>query len=135
MTDDEYKDQRERVLPLFEKWVQVLGLKWWKIRIEYERTNKDDDEPGWQATFSCSADWRYADALITAYCPALVKLTDEELEQAIVHELCHVFLNELRENKKDRHDHEERVATMLAKAFIWLRDSLLPEKEAEVDAT
>lgn len=35
--------------------------------------------------------------------------------------LMHVFLNEMRE---EGIDHEERVATMLSKAFLWTREAM-----------
>lgn len=135
MTDAEYEAQRERVKPLFEKWAHALGLAWWSLTLEYER--EEDAAPvrgtefhtgKWGRAMSTNVDWRYARGTITAYMPMVKTLSDEELERTVVHELCHVFLNETRTaDKADWLDHEERVAETLAKAFLWLRDSVREE--------
>lgn len=52
-------------------------------------------------------------------------MSDEEIEYVVVHELMHVFLNEMREQGQQ---HEERVATLLAKAFLWVRDQTREER-------
>jgi predicted SprT family Zn-dependent metalloprotease len=44
----------------------------------------------------------------------------DSIEKIVVHELMHVFLNEMREKGID---HEERVATMLSQAFLWVKES------------
>jgi len=41
----------------------------------------------------------------------------DEIERAVVHELCHILVNEMRE---DEIHHEERVVTGLQKAFMWV---------------
>ena len=56
----------------------------------------------------------------------VVEQTDDELEWAFVHELAHVFLNEMRQ-EDDAAAHEERCASQLADAFIWLRESVEAE--------
>lgn len=135
MTDAEYEAQRERVRPLFEKWVRALGLGWWELKLEFEREESAAPITGtqyhtgtWGTAFLCNVDWRYSRGTITAYMPLLGSMSDEELERSVVHELCHVFLNEARTaDKDDWLDHEERVATTLTKAFLWLRDSVREE--------
>jgi hypothetical protein len=47
--------------------------------------------------------------------------SDAVLERAFVHELMHIFLKETRETGRDWLDHEERVASVLTKAFLGLR--------------
>lgn len=130
MTDAEYEEQQNRVRPLLDKWIKGLGLlDWWDIDIIYDREvatveEREKRSGNWETTFRCNVDWRYAEASIRVYCPTIADINDECLERAVVHELGHIFLNETRQDEKDWLDHEERVATMLAKAFIQLRDSL-----------
>ena len=138
MTDAEYEAEKARVGGLFQKWVAALGLNWWQIEIEYVRENATPgsgviQDASFQATFKVRAAWQYARASITAYLPAIEDMEGHDLEMSVVHELCHIFLNETRDPDTERSDwldHEERVATTLAKAFIWLRDSVIEEKDA-----
>lgn len=137
MTDAEYGEQKARVKALIDKWPEHLGLGWWKLTYVYEReldgeTERDNKVANWVTTFRCRAQWQYSNALITAFLPTIASLSDEDLEQAFVHELCHVLVSEMREPKKDHYDHEERVATTLAKAFIWVREAA--KEEAKTDA-
>jgi hypothetical protein len=67
--------------------------------------------------------------------PRVLELSDEDLERCVVHELVHVFLNEARENGEDWLDHEERVASTLAQAFIWLRDHARESVSANIAST
>lgn len=129
MNDSEYEAQRERLKALADKWVGPLGLGWWDLDFAYAR---DDYEPKHDNSrhdelANCRCDWRYGHAMITWNMPLAAEQSDEQLERAFVHELCHIFLNEMRwarEADTDGLDHEERVASTLTKAFLWLRDAL-----------
>ena len=133
MNDTEYEIQRQRLLALSEKWIKPLGLGWWDIELVYARD--DYVPPGTTARddslANCAASWRYGQAVITWNMPKVSAETDKTLERAFIHELCHIFLNEMRwanANDADSLDHEERVASTLTKAFLWLRDSLTEDK-------
>ena len=129
MTDAEYRVAKKRIEALIEKWARPTGLRWWKIQYEYFRgpfpaypgevPNGRGDEPA----ADCKVRWQYGKAWIRFDVDALGPYTDKELEWVVVHEHMHVFLNEMREEGVD---HEERVASNLADAFIWLRESILP---------
>ena len=129
MDDKEFEAQRQRLLALAEKWIGPLGLGWWDIEFAYHRddyvapgTTARDDSLG-----CCTASWRYGQAMIHWNMPKVAEQKDALMETAFVHELIHVFLNEMRwtaGNDADSLDHEERVASTLTKAFLGLRDSL-----------
>jgi hypothetical protein len=105
--------------------VAALGLAWWDIEFAYERGSFEvDGEKAPSTVASCAANWRYGQAYIQFNMEQVAEQSDEKLERVFVHELMHIFLNETRENDDDWLDHEERVATTLTKAFLWLRDSL-----------
>lgn len=119
MTDAEFKKQIDRIKSL-HKWGRALGLGSWAIRHEYCRQADDLAHPeDADAVATCRADWRYLRATVGWNIWQLSALTDKELEKTYVHELMHVFLNELQ---KKGMDHEERVAETLAVAIIWCRD-------------
>ena len=119
LTDAERDAQRERVKALFERWIGLIGLDRWKIKISYLAEGPIEGDDGSFALMTCTARWEYRKATITvalSECPAL---PDDELEQIVVHELMHIFLSEMREKDEDL-KHEERVATMLAEGLIGL---------------
>ncbi len=129
MNDADFDIQRQRLVALSEKWINPLGLGWWDITLAYERdeytapgTTARDDSLAY-----CSASWRYGHAMIHWNMPNVAEQTDAILERAFLHEMMHIYLNEMRwtaGNDSDSLDHEERVASTLTKAFLWLRDSL-----------
>ena len=107
----------------FKWWTHHLGLRYGSLSmcfVDYISNSKaglkyiNPDQVG-----SCSTDWRYQETDITLAVNKLSELSKEDIEITIVHELMHVFLNEMRE---EGIDHEERVATNLQKAFMWVRN-------------
>lgn len=116
------KELRAYLKERFSWWVKNTGLGWWKVDILYDDDRqKYEGENGYEAIMRCFADWRYGTAQVYVNV-AMAKTQDkEELEMCVVHELMHVFLNEMREGELH---HEERVATTLAKAFLWCIDGV-----------
>ena len=110
----------------FSTWTAPLGLAWWHIDVLYY-----DDPAEIVKRFATDlqdgvvlartyADWRYATANIHINTPAFDDLTDDEIERVVLHELCHILVNEMQEGEKH---HEERVVTGLQKAFMWTRSA------------
>lgn len=95
-------------------WANVLGLGNWDMEFKLAKCDKECDAVAGEA----KVQWQYQQAIITFYRKGLKGLDADGVEQIIVHELMHVFLNEMRE---EGIDHEERVATMLSKAFLWVK--------------
>lgn len=106
--------------------MKPLGLLWWHIDISYIDDAKElarleylvGDKIVLGRTY---VDWRYGTATIYFNLPGFVGLDDEEVELAVLHELVHILVNEMREG--ERH-HEERVVTGLTKAFLWVREEV-----------
>ena len=121
MTDADYEATRQRITALAVKWLGMLGLKWWNIDTVYDRASTDFED-GCVARVSCR--WEYAHASMLWNMPLAFQQTDDELERIFVHECMHIFLHETRAgtNCECPWDirHEERVATMLQKAFLWV---------------
>lgn len=137
MNDEEFERQKKRIQTLTERWLKPLGMNWGRLHIVYERDSgrfeeerakygRADERGTGTCLAFCRTDWRYAESTIVFNILCVVDLDDDELDEAYVHELMHVFLNEMRE---EGIDHEERVATSLAKAFVWLRDALTEQPE------
>lgn len=142
MNDEDFEHQKKRIQTLTERWVKPLGMNWGRLHIVYERDSgvfqelrqkfcDTSHDRGGRGLAFCTSDWRYAESTIYWNMFMVFGLDDDELEEFYVHELMHVFLSEMRE---DGISHEERVATSLAKAFIWFRDSLIEQGAVEPPA-
>lgn len=109
--------QQKRIEKLWKKWCDRLGMYGWDVTRTYH------DGPYIQAdglnsdggVASTSARWQYKHGAIAFDVTQTAKLSDERLEYVVVHEIMHIWLNEMR---SDGLDHEERVATELAWAFL-----------------
>lgn len=119
-----YKRQRTRIRRCFDEWITKLGLRWWEIEIRYydrQRFFRKASGAGRNIAMRVWADWRYATATIAVNVPSLAKMDDDQLERAVVHELLHILVNEMREDDPYV-KHEERTVTTLTKAVMWVRD-------------
>lgn len=127
MKNRTFKKQRRRFERLSRQWLEPLGLCWWSVRHVYfdDREQFRVGNDG-ETLMRCYSDWRYGYATIHVNTLYAACFDDAELERHYVHELCHIFLSEMREGDLD---HEERVATTLAKAFLWLRDFAATERK------
>jgi predicted SprT family Zn-dependent metalloprotease len=120
LKDKEWKDTKKRIEKLAGKWIKPIGLGWWTVKLCYEDEN--EDQP--RELANCEVDWQYRQAKITFNLNVVEEQNDEQLELYFVHELMHIFVNEMREMKNhddfnDAIKHEERVVTDLANAMIW----------------
>ena len=107
----------------FAKWIPRLGLAWYDLEVVYyddpgeilQRFRQADN--GGVVPAFVAANWMYADAKISVNLPAFDELDADKIEKIVVHELCHILVNEMREGELH---HEERVVTGLTKAFFWV---------------
>lgn len=133
MNDKQYNDLVGEIRALATRWIDALGLRQWMIDFVWKREpGIITDENSTTVTFrsaevSCS--WRYMHASLTFFLPSVADYIDKEpivdrgerLESLVLHELCHLLVNETRQDA-DRENHEERVVTQLANAFLWARN-------------
>lgn len=110
---------RNKLSGYMAKWSSILGLDRWEVSSEFHLEAPDEWARG-QAG-ECKCDWRYRYAVIGFHIPRFLDREDSELEYTVVHELCHVMVNETRDRKRfpdKMMEHEERVVTELAHAFL-----------------
>jgi hypothetical protein len=112
-----YKEVRQHIRKVVPWWVHQLGLGYWHVKVYYSHEIQRNHQGTIRAAY-CEADWRYETASITFYPKAMCEMAEDEIEATVVHELMHVFLDEMREPEIH---HEERVATQLQKAFCWVK--------------
>lgn len=113
------KEIKRLIREYMKWWVRHTGAGFWRVNMRWEEVIEWEDGHLDTAAF-CTCDWKYEEATITFALSRLRNLKKWEIESAVVHEIMHIFLNETREKGIE---HEERIATQLAKAFIWVRDA------------
>ena len=119
MRKKSFKKQVKRISRVFDKWIQPLGLGLWGIKIHYrDRVQPSGEVDGADVAMSVVAQWQYLRADIEVFVPSVRTLGDKDLELYVVHELMHIFVNEMHE-LSDTANHEERVCESLAKAVLW----------------
>ena len=119
MNDAEAEAQKARALPMFQKWIELLWLRWWNIEFRWHRGRIDGESD--RTAMATSSNWRYAEAVIDVDLTRIADWDDAELEKVVVHELMHPILNEMRSWDADE-GHEERVASWLQRAFLAVMD-------------
>jgi hypothetical protein len=125
-------DKHDFIRWAFNEWINRLGLAWWDIQVHYY------DDPGEIVRLFRQIDngdvvpafvdsnWMYGSAKISVNLPAVLAMEHHEIERMIVHELCHVLVNEMRE---DEIHHEERVVTQLTKTIFWAMAAAKRERD------
>ena len=126
MDDALAEAQQGRVMAIYGRWGRPLGLGYQRaITFSWYRGAIPDYE---QAALVVDVDWQYKSARIKVDLCKVVDLTDADLEWAVVHELCHVFLGGLVDAHRLKVDRdafrliEEHTASTLAQAMLWLRE-------------
>lgn len=96
----------------------ILGLENWDIKVRYHSIYKvGGGDGGTQA--DATGSWEYMNGTINFFLAAMIDCGEETWEPTVVHELCHFIVMEMRDPKGESvSPHEERVVTMLEKAFI-----------------
>jgi hypothetical protein len=126
VTDAEFEAAVARIGRIRERWQEPLGLDDWRVTWKFEREHSEELK---DVVANCNVSWEYEMATVTWFIPQVLncEFDDDDLEQIVVHEIMHILLNEMREDTKKRINHEERVATRLAKAFIRTREAATEE--------
>lgn len=89
MTDQDYENAKKRFEIYAEKWHPLMQMGWYTIKYEYLRDFFDDDV---DTIATCKPSWVYRRAMICVSMRKVHELSNEELENAVVHEFCHIVL-------------------------------------------
>lgn len=143
-SDAEYEALKERIDAAFRRWTLWLGLRWWQIDVEYvvdrSQFHENGDTPEQTTAMDVDADWTRLKAYVRVNMLAIADMDDEQLGEHVCHELCHVLVNEMRippwanapNEVQWRHlEAEERVVSLLTKAFGWVYNAGTGELNAE----
>lgn len=132
MTDAEVARYNEKITALANKWIPLLHLEPWHIDFILTRSHlREKESPmGFPTVAETISHWAYKSAVIEFFLPSLESEDEASFEHYFVHELMHVLLNEMQSWTLDR-NHEESVATHLAKAFLTTyHSSALSDQDA-----
>lgn len=111
MTDRQLK---ALIKKLFVRWVRICQLdRGWEIRLSFDeeadRGNVDTLAQTW-------VDWEYMNAGITFHLPAMRTAFESTIENAVVHELCHILLAQGVDGAFGKN--VERSTTMVTNALL-----------------
>lgn len=133
MKHSEFRAVQRKMEKLVDKWVGPLGLKGiWRITCRYRDSyfDPDTDGQGRGATAYVTPQWEYMQSEICFSIPSCAEAGEEMMDRIVVHELCHILVNQMREfqhydgeNFELVRGHEESVVTNLARAFMRTRDA------------
>lgn len=125
LSEKEVVRQDKRVRKFANKWISKLQLDIWEVNLVMENDYEENREMGyhpqavdgvWESVMSTSADPWYMSATIYCHLPVIANMTDQRLEESIIHEFMHVYLSPMSSNKYKKE--EEMVATLLARTFM-----------------
>ena len=115
------KTEKEKLFDQYiDKWVDKTYLSIWKMKIHYLSDKAYRKETGIKSNTSiacCYPRWGYLIATILVNRKVLNSVPKKDIEYYVLHELMHIFLDEMSVSPKNEM-HEERVATLLAHSFL-----------------
>ena len=111
MTDKEYEKLKKRLQKIINKWLPVLGLDRERIRFKYLRTYDGSDH---YTVAKCYPLWQYKTHNVEFLMPAVQDVDDAELEEDVVHELCHILIAPASGNSAPEEDKHYTAQVELA---------------------
>lgn len=121
MIDKEYRIQKKRIIKIWDKWYKTLGMHWWRVDRYWERDYCEDSSSTLMIT---NSNWEYRTGSIRIYVPSCAEITDEHLEESMVHEFVHILMAPLQDLRDDQaRQITEHTVVTLARSIIWSREA------------
>lgn len=122
MTDKEYEKQIKRLQKVTKKWLEAMGIGWFQVDMEYLRVVDSDSSSNAAVV---NTQWQYRNAHITWYLPVIAEVSDDKLNNIVVHEFTHILINPLTlvDKSEDLDIQHEYATECIARAFIWVREA------------
>lgn len=117
MTDKEFAAQKKRVMKFWDKYFTAIGMGWWAVEVNWSREREADSSNTIGITH---ASWEYRQGNVTFFLPTCADLNDEQLEEAVVHEMVHIIAEGIHDTRDDQaREITEYTVTSLARAIVW----------------
>lgn len=115
--------QRKLVRALTAEWLERLGLDtWFQVTLKFVDAPEKDDTADEGTAAVCEGDWSYRFCRIRVFLPNILNYNKRDLEQMLVHELCHGLVAPMESHVKDRWIAErEHTVETLARAFLFTK--------------
>jgi len=125
MNDKEYEKLKSRIKKYVDKWLPMLGLKWWTVSLYYEREKcstksvvDDGNMTGMDIGAKTYIQYPYKTAQVYFYLPGMEGLDSAGIDRLVLHEFIHILTEEIKDSNVD-HNHCERGVSDLTDAFLW----------------
>jgi hypothetical protein len=113
---EHFDHTRSRIMDISHRWEELLDLPGIDVRHKFLDTVNDDDM---ETAADTETKWQYRWATIRWYVPACSSQTDDQLEEAVVHEYAHVLMAALNGRiKAGSDDHVEHATQSIARALL-----------------
>ena len=125
MNDQEFEEQKRRVVAVVDEWLPLLGLDHWTVGMDFERGELKDAgvSEDWQGLGRCKANWPYQTARIEFFLKGFVDMESGDVEHHVVHELVHCLLDEIQPDTSDVRawQQNEHAIEMTARALLRVK--------------
>lgn len=119
MTDKDFKAQKKRVLDFWNMYFSEIGMGWWAVELNWSR-EREESSPDTIALTNAS--WEYRNGNVTFFLPKCAEISDDQLEEAVVHEMVHIIAEGIHDLRDDQsREITEYTVTSLARAIVWAR--------------
>lgn len=134
MNDQEYEQEKQRCVVLFEEWRSILRLQAWQLTYSFYRGQhpRGESAAGGRCVMEVQGDWRYLQGSVDIYTGETKDLSDEDLLDCVIHELMHLHLTEISIEDENFRAHEERVVTQLTRVILEMRQRAMEEAASPV---
>lgn len=113
-----YDEQKERLALIVAAWEPRFDLPGVDVHHGFVETFREGENEHWTAAYT-ETDWHYRAARVLWYLPTMCRLSDEDLEECVVHEYVHI-LNACLESraKPGSDDYVEHAAQNVTRALL-----------------
>lgn len=124
LTKSEFTRQRRRITRAIEHWAKALDLDHWNGTVTFFNEREPESLGTGAAHGGVAAEvatvWAYERYEMNVWAPIFAEMTDDELSEAILHEMCHVLIEPATKQSRNKTDQalNEMVTTRLTRA-IW----------------
>ena len=114
----QYQDTQDTILAIAARWEPLLDLPGIAVEHRFHEAMLDPENGDSTAAVTKSV-WQYRFAIIHWYMPNVVGMSDDDLENTVVHEYVHVLLGPLAAHiKNSAADLNELATENVARALL-----------------